>query len=77
MPRTAEVAVVRRVGVEEIADFWLRLAAFVSLRWPRGRWDLAPNQLPFLASDDVGGVIVGPATRDSFMTRTHGLGEQR
>ncbi|PNW81093.1 hypothetical protein CHLRE_07g341553v5 [Chlamydomonas reinhardtii] len=28
--RTAEVAVVRRIGVEVIADFWSRLAAFVS-----------------------------------------------
>ncbi|PNW81095.1 hypothetical protein CHLRE_07g341554v5 [Chlamydomonas reinhardtii] len=63
--RTAEVAVVRRIGVEVIADFWSRLAAFVSLRRPPRRWDLVPNQHPFLASDDVGGVILVGPTADS------------
>ncbi|PNW88351.1 hypothetical protein CHLRE_01g025726v5 [Chlamydomonas reinhardtii] len=32
MYRTAEVAVVRRIGVEVIADFWSRLAAFLTVR---------------------------------------------
>ncbi len=58
-----EVAVVRRIGVEVVADFWSRLAAFVSLRRPPRRWDLVPNNHPFLASDEAGGVaLVGPDT---------------
>ena len=57
------IAVVRRIGVEVVSDFWARLAAFVSLRRPPRRWDLVPSNHPFLASDDMGGVVlVGPAT---------------
>ncbi|PNW80320.1 hypothetical protein CHLRE_07g312701v5 [Chlamydomonas reinhardtii] len=49
--RTAEVAVVRRIGVEVIADFWSRLAAFVScsasvLLWLRRATQSATSSSP-------------------------------